>query len=98
MVLTCDEEVEHEDPLLGQVGGAQGGSRLALPPGTCWTWTPSPSPTQVGGGAGQRAWHGTDTARHGSLALLPLSAVVVLFVQVSGSSEWKEVSVAPSPG
>lgn len=37
-----------------------------------------------------------NTARQPGSA--PLSAVVVLFVQVSGSSEWKEVSVAPSPG
>lgn len=37
-----------------------------------------------------------NTARQPSS--VPLSAVVVLFVQVSGSSEWKEVSVAPSPG
>ncbi|NXR29397.1 CPNE9 protein, partial [Cinclus mexicanus] len=38
--------------------------------------------------AGDMAWHGTDTARQpGSASLF---AVVVLFVQVSGSSEWKE--------
>lgn len=36
-------------------------------------------------------WHGT-TQWHGST---PLSAVVVLFVQGSGSSEWKEVSTDP---
>ena len=37
-------------------------------------------------------------ARHGTAwqpGSAPLSAVVVLFVQGSGSSEWKEVSVAP---
>lgn len=68
-LLTYDQGDGHGDPLLGQVSGAQGGSRLALPAGTCWTWTPSPSPTQVGGGAG---WgHGmVDMARHDTAAWL----------------------------
>ncbi|NXE91504.1 CPNE9 protein, partial [Menura novaehollandiae] len=38
--------------------------------------------------AGCMAWHRYGTARQPGSA--PLSAVVVLFVQVSGSSEWKE--------
>ncbi|NWZ01697.1 CPNE9 protein, partial [Loxia curvirostra] len=38
--------------------------------------------------AGGMAWHRHSTARQPGSA--PLSAVVVLFVQVSGSSEWKE--------
>ncbi|NXW91088.1 CPNE9 protein, partial [Alopecoenas beccarii] len=40
------------------------------------------------GWAGGTAWHGHGTAWQRSSA--PLSAVVVLFVQGSGSSEWKE--------
>lgn len=42
------------------------------------------------------AWHGHGTAWQPSSA--SLSAVVVLFVQGSGSSEWKEVSTAPLAG
>lgn len=63
------------------------------PPGTCWTWTPSPSPTQVGGSGGTSGC-GHGAAWHGSV---PLSTVVILFVQGTGSSEWKEVSAAPLP-
>lgn len=68
MVLTCGQGDGHGDPLRGQVGGAQGNSHLALPPGTCWTWTPSPSLTQVGGRAGQG--HGVAQTRHGTAAWL----------------------------
>ena len=77
-----------------RVGCARSLTRSSVPPGTCWTWTPSPSPTQVGGSGGTSgcrhgaAWHGS----------APLSTVVILFVQGTGSSEWKEVSAAPLPG